>query len=960
MSPSEPAALVGRKPHLDRLLSDAAQAREGESRAVLLCGDAGIGKSRLLEEYLDRTSLEHAALGGCLELGTEGIAFAPFTALLRHLVRGDGETVEAGSELTRLLPGLGQTPAALSGADDNSRARLFEAVLTFLEERAKPDGLSLVIEDLHWSDASTRDLLVFLLRNLGAVPVHLVVSVRTDDLHRTHPLWPLLPELARLARVTRLDLGPLSRDAVAEQAAALNGTGLGPADLDLLYERSGGNPLFVESFLANPVSGTVPDGPRALLMRRVEPLSATARKVLGLASLAGDRVDHGLLAEVADLSGISEDDLDEALRAAVDAQVLRTTGTGYVFRHALLAEAVKGDLLPGQRVRAHRRYAQALDAGVPGLPRAQTVAQLSHHAYAAHDHPRALSAAWEAADRAAASAAYPEHLELLERVLELWELVPGAAELLDLSHSELLLRVCLAAQFAGSLHRAVDHATEALAELDPAAEPETVARLLVARAWAYKELGRTAALDDLRAAADLLPEGHPERAAVSATTGSVLMLQGHGPEAEEASRAAVEEARRSGDRTSEADALITLGSLLDVTGSDEALELQLEGLRIARDLGDVTVELRGINNLGGSHSTRLEYDEWLVRAQEAVDRCAELGVLRSQGQGYVNGMVAALTALGRFDEAWEWLRANATAADRDGARRQSLLAQLYMLEGDWRAVQEAIDEFGRLLPKDTSSPLEYMSQYYSRLFLLLYGPEERLTEAARLILAGEADVGMVSRVRISVSGLPKQASVVCRLRRRGAPGDHELAEEIAGLLLRVLSGDDWPTGPMGELALHSCRALLETDPDRSRVHWERALPLAERATRFDYTVFLHEAFQAAHGAGETGRARDVLERAEGVLAGLDVHLVRRLVGEMREALRSAPGSKAPEALPAGLTAREAEVLVEVAKGLSNREVGEALFISAKTVSVHVSNLMGKLGVTNRTAAVAQARELGLG
>ncbi|WP_460761967.1 helix-turn-helix transcriptional regulator [Nocardiopsis oceani] len=954
-----PPAFVGRGPHVHRLLTEAAGVAEGLSHATLLLGDAGIGKTRLIAEYLERSPLARSAVGGCLEMGTEGVAFAPFASVVRQLVRdggaGGGAGGTAGGELARLVPGLGAAPEAT----EESRARLFEAVLTLLEERSRPGGLVVVVEDLHWSDASTRDLLVFLLRNLDTVPVHLVVSVRSDDLHRTHPLRRLLPDLERLPRVSRMDLDPFSRDEVAQQAAAL---GHNSTDPDLLLERSGGNPLFVESFLSDPdpLGTALPDGPRELLLRAVEPLPEATRRVLGLASVAGDRVEHVLLAEVADRSGVSEGELDQALRPAIDARVLRTTGTGYVFRHALLADAVFDDLMPGERVRAHRRYADAAEQGLPGLPRAETVAQLSHHAYAAHDHSRALTAAWEAAGRAAVSVAYPEHLDLLERVVELWELVPDAAELLDLTHSEVLLHVSLAAQFAGSLHRAVDHATEALAELDPAAEPETAVRLLVARAWAYKELGRTAALDDLRSAADLLPEGHPERAAVSATTGSVLMLQGQAEEADEACRVAIDEARRSGDRTSEADALITLGSLRDVFATDASLEMQLEGVRIARELGDVTVELRGINNLGGNHSTRFEYEEWLARGREAVDRCAELGVMRSQGHGYVNGVVSALVALGRLDEAWEWLRANATAADRDGARRQSILAQLYMMEGDWGAAQQAIDEFARLLPKDTSSPVEYMSQYYSRLFLLLYGPEERLTEAARLILEGEVDIGLVSRVRISVSGLTIQAGTVWHLRRRAAPGDLELAEEIAGLLLRVLSREDWPTGPMGELALHSCRALLERDPDRSRIHWDRALPLAERAARIDYTVFLHVAFRSAHEAGEAGRARDLLERAEGLLSGFDVHLVRQFVDEMREALRSAPGSKPPEALPAGLTAREAEVLVEVAKGLSNREVGEALFISAKTVSVHVTNLMGKLGVTNRTAAVAKARELGFG
>ncbi|GAA1462367.1 AAA family ATPase [Nocardiopsis exhalans] len=948
-----PSAFVGRQQQLDLLLSDAARASGGESRAVLLCGDAGIGKSRLLEEYLERTPMRHSALGGCLELGAEGIAFAPFTALLRQLVRVVGEGGEtAGGELARLVPGLGPVR---ENTDDNGRARLFEAVLTFLEESALPGGLSLVIEDLHWSDASTRDLLVFLLRNLDSVPVHLVVSVRSDDLHRTHPLRRVLPELERLPRVRRVDLEPLSRNAVAEQATALRGAALDPAALELLVERSGGNPLFVESFLAAPDGGSVPDGPRELLMRRVEPLAAVTRKVLGLASMAGDRVDHGLLAEVAEASGIGEDDLDEALREAVDAQVLRATDTGYVFRHALLAEAVKGDLLPGQRVRAHRRYAQALAGGVPGLPRAEAVAQLAHHAYAAHDHPRALTAAWEAAGLARDTSAYPEHLELLERLLELWELVPDAGERLGFPYGELLLEVCRAAQIAGSMRRAVEHATEALADLDPGTEPELAARLLVARGLAFKELGRLDALDDLRAAAALLPEGHPERAAVSASTGAVLMMQGGTTEAEKVTRAAIEEARACGDRASEADALITLGSLLDSTGSEEALDLLREGIRIARDMGQDQVELRGLNNLGSGHNYRFEYEEWLVCAEEALARCVELGVFRSQGVMYVNGVVSALAALGRFAEARERLSTNPASDDLAGGRRQALIAQLAALEGDWETSRRALAEFARLLPWDTTTTVEYMSDHYTRLLLLLYGPQEQLAEAARRALEGERDFGLLSQTRFSVSGLSTTASVVWRLRRRNGPGDRELAGELAGVLLEVLAGEDWPGAPVGEMTRHACLGFLEEDPARALEHWELALSLSERARGIFRGECLYGAFWAVLESGAADRARELLGQAEALLAELGTHDIRQLSGEMRAAL-----AETSKVLPAGLTPREAEVLVEVAKGLSNREVGERLFISAKTVSVHVTNLMGKLGVNNRTAAVARARELGLG
>ncbi|MGW9554767.1 helix-turn-helix transcriptional regulator [Nocardiopsis sp. NPDC055551] len=949
------SVLVGREPHLDRLLTDARRALEGESRATLLCGDAGIGKSRLLAEYLEHTPMGRAALGACLELGTEGIAYAPFTALLRHLVRAEDGVPETGSQLTRLLPGLGEDIGPDGG--DNGRARLFEAVLTFLEEHARPEGLALVVEDLHWSDASTRDLLVFLLRNLHTVPVHLVVSVRTDDLHRTHPLRPLLPELERLPRVARMDLDPLTRQEVAQQAAALAGTALTETDLDLLHERSGGNPLFVESFVGASEAGGVPEGPRDLLMRRVEPLPDTARKVLGLASVAGDRVDHALLAEVAERSGIDEDDLDEALRHAVDAQVLRATETGYVFRHALLAEAVKTDLLPGQRVRAHRRYAEVLDTGVPGLPRAETVAQLAHHAYTAHDHPRALTAAWEAAQGALAATAHPEHLELLERVLELWELVPDAADRLDLDRSALLLRVCLAAQVAGDLRRSVDHATDGLAELDSGAEPEAAARLLVARARAYKDLGRTAALDDMRAAAELLPEGHFEQASIGAATASVLMLQGIHEEAEKVARETIDLAGRVGDRGSEADALVTLGALLDTTGFDEAVGMLREGIRIARETGEVQVELRGLVNLANNLALRLEPEEALETTQRSLDRCVDLGILRSQGGNYANGAAIYLSSLGRTEEAWRVLRAHPVGEDLTAARRQTIQAQLHLTRGEWDAAGRALDEFARLLPRHRSSAMEYMSHYYGRLWLLMDGPGDRLAEAARLVFEGETDIGLIGHVRISFSGLSTLAELVVRLRNRDEPGDVELAEELAALLRRTLGREDWPTSPAGRLRRHMALGWLAEDPTEALAHWERALPLAERAGVVARIDTWTGTFWTLLALGEWERASGIVDSVRRLRGRLGPAVGYGDVAGMSAALAEAAPTSATS--PAGLTPREAEVLTQVAKGLSNREVGEALFISAKTVSVHVTNLMAKLGVNNRTAAVARARELGL-
>ena len=344
-------------------------------------------------------------------------------------------------------------------------------------------------------------------------------------------------------------------------------------------------------------------------------------------------------------------------------------------------------------------------------------------------------------------------------------------------------------------------------------------------------------------------------------------------------------------------------------------------------------------------------------AEEALDRSVELGVARSQGVGLVNGVASALLALERLAQAREKLYATPAGEDLVGGRRQALIAQLAALEGDWAASQRALDEFSRLLPRDTTPTVEYLPHYYGRMLLLLHGPGDRLAETVGLVLEGEREVGLLSRVRFSFSGLTTAARAAWQLRRRDEPGDRELADRLAEELAAVLAREDWPVAPVGELTRQSSRGFLEEDPARALEHWDRALPLAERAKGVARGECLYGAFWAVLETGEVGRARELLGQAEGLLAELDLHIVRQFVDGMRAALAEA--APAPAVLPAGLTPREAEVLAEVAKGLSNREVGEALFISAKTVSVHVTNLMAKLGARNRTTAVARARDLGL-
>ena len=395
--------LVGRSGQLAALDAALAAARDGSPSAVLVGGEAGVGKSRLVTEFAEHSRGTGAQVltGGCLELGTDGLPFAPFTAVLRELVRERGADGIAGllpghatRELARLLPEFGE-PATAADAGE-ARARLFEQVLTLLEQLADEAPVVLVIEDAHWADRSTRDLLAFLIRNQGALDgLLIVVTYRSDELHRTHPLRPLLAELDRISWVTRIELGRLSRADTGELAARLLGREPGADLLETVYRRTEGNPLFVEALLDGDRLGPgLPESLRDLLVAGVRRLPEETQEVVRVASAGGERIGHALLATV---TGLDSAGLTRALRPAVAANVLLTDPDGFAFRHALIRESMQQELLPGEGGRLHCRFAEAIGSDPALVPPGRAAAEQAHHWYAAHDLARALASAWQAA-----------------------------------------------------------------------------------------------------------------------------------------------------------------------------------------------------------------------------------------------------------------------------------------------------------------------------------------------------------------------------------------------------------------------------------------------------------------------------------------------------------------------------------------------------------------------------------
>ena len=463
------------------------------------------------------------------------------------------------------------TPTARSAAPplgEGGTARLLELVLGVIERLAADRPLMFVIEDLHWADRSTLDLVALLVRALHADRVLVVVSFRSDELHRSHPLRPLVTGWERVRAVQRIELDRLGRADVAQQLEAILGAPPSARLVDQVHERSEGNAFLVEEILGAVQGGADPDqlplSLRDVLLARVERLDPSTQRLLRIAAAGGRAVSDRLLAAVA---GLEEAELDAALREAVEHHVLVVDETerGYVFRHALTRDAIYGDTLPRERVRIHTAYGEALSAD-PALAggNVAVAAALALHWRAAHDLPRALEASIEAAQLAAGYAP-AEALGHLERALEIWPQVPDAAERSGIDVVEALRRAGQSAYAAGALDRSLAMFDEALAELGPDADPERRALLMEARAATLLDFGRAdeAGLELERAAALLPPEPPSDAQAVVFTALAIhRAIGGDFDGARSAAEQAVTAASGVGSPGREASARMMLGMAL--------------------------------------------------------------------------------------------------------------------------------------------------------------------------------------------------------------------------------------------------------------------------------------------------------------------------------------------------------------------------------------------------------------
>jgi predicted ATPase/DNA-binding CsgD family transcriptional regulator len=979
---------IGRHAQLADLEAAFATVRRGQPVTVLLGGEAGVGKTRLATEFAGsaRAAGARVLTGGCLELGIDGLPFAPFTAVLRELTREDGAAgvVELlggrPGEVARLLPDLGAVasePGEAAGGSaypGEGRGRLFEQMMTLLEHLAESGPVVLVIEDLHWADSSTRDLLSFLVSNQRALTGVLIIGTfRSDELHRTHPLRPLLAELARLAWVQRADLPRLTRRETAELLGAVLGAEPEPSRVDNVFMRSEGNPLFAEELLC--CDDDLPESLRDLVLARAQRLPGQTQNVLRTASAAGERAGHRLLSVV---SGLGDDDLEHALRPAVAENVLAADAGGYAFRHALIREAMYEDLLPGERGRMHARFAEAIAAD-PSLASGRPAIQLAHHWYAAHDLAPALTSAWQAAAEADRVFAYAEELAMLARASELWDKVPDAEQRTGTSHDRLLEKAARVAQLLHEDERARAFISAALREIDPAAEPGRVALLLELRGRLHRDTQDGVA--DLREALALVgdPQYERERGAVLASLAMWLRKGNAAGEARAYAEEALELADRIGDLRTQASALSTL-ALLEHHDGPGVSEVDLGMLARARSVAAQAGDYHQMLNTTINESHVLEgigeHERAVQVARDGIAEAARYGLARTMGTFMAINLAEPLYSLGRWDEAVDVIERALDLAAPPATRASliQLAGLIAVARGDLNTANRAAETAVRI-----RAGLRYQAQTHLPVFRLQI---DLLTVQGRHGEALDAARDLMSRYDLQLSPRYAWPVMVAAARAAGEVAvmpigvRDDSAADAADELLGALSTEaakleaEGPVQRAHQLTfaaevLRTGRAETDTPavPAGQETAWEQAAA-AWDAVHQPYPLAM-ALFRAAEAALATGEGRDSaaapLRRASEVAADLGAQPLAEAAALLgRRARISTAGDPAAQQITArGLTPRELDVLRLVTAGMSNARIASELFISPKTASVHVSNIMSKLGVSSRGEAAAVAHELRL-
>jgi ATP/maltotriose-dependent transcriptional regulator MalT len=976
---------VGRVGELSELEASLREAADRRPALVLLGGESGVGKTRLVREFEQRHGEDAIVLRGeAVEQGDAELPYAPLLGALRPLVRADHPALEqlgrgSRSQLAALVPGLDDQTAPPSDANEPAgQLRLFEAVLELLDLLGEFQPVVLILEDMHWADRSTRTFAAFLARSLREERVMMLLTYRSDELHRRHALRPLLAELDRLERARRIELAPFDRAELTEALADILGDAPSPDLVERVFKRSEGNPLYTEELLAAGLDGrgATPQSLRDAFMLRIERLSDVAQRAARIIAV-GRALDEPMIGEA---TGIEHGALHAALREAVAEQVLEAHEDGRLgFRHALLREALYDDLLPGERVELHLALAHLYEQEANGseewgVERSTTVA---NHYAAGGDQPAALRATVRAALAARDVHAYGEAADLAERALELWPRVSDPGSLVPVDHVDLLSLAASAHAIAGDRARAEVLLQSGLRELPDDGDPRRRSALLARLSRIQWSLNRgLEGVETAQKALALLPPGEESRnrALLLAWLARTRFLRGRFRDAIEDGEKALASAIAASDSRAEGEVLLTIGMAEILLGRvDDGVARIKRTIEITRSNDD-------IDGLTYAYANLADMLNLAGRTREALEIAHE-GARATPGRMTQNHDWIRLTISELAFDSGDWNLARAQLSPSRSQMVGTLLmfrqireAELALGEGDEEAAAASLADIEPLVA--TSSEPQWIGVVGALLGELRR--RRRDLPAARAAVANALDrlevcTDDVMRIaRVSAIGTRVEADIAQRardLRERAGERDAIARARIHAQRLRGAAQDGgpveraWSAVGAAELA----RARGRNDPKlwaKATREWEKLeRPYGVALMMFNQVEALVEEGDRAAAAEPAREALEISKRLGSRWLTDEITTLceraRLALGEAQNGADSNGGRADDGDDPFGLTDRERQVLGLIAEGATNRQIGAALFMAEKTASVHVSRILRKLGVSSRTQAAAVAHRLHL-
>jgi DNA-binding NarL/FixJ family response regulator len=947
--------LVGRQREQAALGNAIAVAAEADGGILLIAGDAGVGKTALVESALAEDG------GLVLRGGADQRAvrpYAPVVAALRGYQRavpdGLGGSGPLAEHLALILPELGSPPP------DTDQATLFEAVANLLEQIARRQPTVVFLDDLQWVDGATAELLLQLDRTLQTAPVLILGAYRSDEVSRGHHLRRVRSELRRRRRLQELTVEPLGPADTAALAARVLGAQPGNRLARAVYDRTQGVPFFIEELAVAlaatgrlaTAAGTVELGPEETLplpdtiketvLLRTERLSSTGRHTLEIAAAAGLGFDLEL---VAALGG--GDGLDEAIQQGFLVQVDQQGG----FRHALIREAVYDDTPWTRRRTYHRQLAEEL------ARRSTAPEAVAEQWLAAGERDRARPSLLAAAERFSQVHAYHDAARAVSRAIELWP--EGQDEDDRLTALELLGRC---AQLHGDLAGA-------------------------ARAWqevvegcrARGDLARLAELQRRLAGIYELQGAWDRALAARAAAAEAFAERGQELEAATERLAAASHLQSAANLTSALDLIAGGGSAVERTGSIQLRirALSLEG-QIRAKLGDthrgVALAREGLAlalaenlsepaaeayyRLASALQAAADYPQALDAYAAASDFCQQQGIA-GMGEVCFACLAPVMVKTGEWDRAVEVCRAILDGGDAPANARMVAAAELgivSVLRGETRRTRRLLSDSLAFARRNELFGLGVEAAHGLVRADVLGGRVDDALQRARDLIGRIADR---EERHYSVSALRWTTTMFAR---QGLKADVARSAELLSQTAAALGTAEAVAGlghALGELALADedaagaaqqfTQALdllsdVSVPYERAETELRAAIALAAAGERGLAIERLTSAYRTARRLGARPLAREAAEELAHLGEQVERRLGRRAAGELEHA---------------GLSRREVEVLRLVSVGRTNREIAHELFLSPRTIDMHVRNLLTKLGCRSRTEATRRAVELGL-